>query len=85
MLSAFNLTACQEGRWKSLRFNNGLIAISHMAFIDDIVLFGVGVGVASLCNVQNMLKVIDELCSFLDNGLISGNPKLFVQIIYWGT
>lgn len=47
-----------RGNWKGLTFNNQNINLSHMAFVDDIVLFGEAI----LDNVQTMLRVVGSFC-----------------------
>lgn len=54
-----NLEA-SRGSWKALKFNNQDPHISHMAFADDIVIFGE----ATLSNIQFMINLVEYFCHF---------------------
>lgn len=42
----------------SLSFNNQLIFISHIAFVDGIIIFGE----ASLSNIQIIIQIVETFC-----------------------
>ena len=63
-----------EDFWEPLVFNNGVTKISHMAFANDIVIFGV----ASIGNITNMLKVVEDFCWFSSQRINFQKSQLFV-------
>lgn len=58
MLSALIRQSCIVGAWKPLQFKIFGNSITHMSFVDEIVIFGE----ASLDNVQTTLSVDEHFC-----------------------
>lgn len=73
ILSRLIRQACNSGNRKDVYYHQDFPHISHMSFVDDIVIFGE----ADLHNIQNIFDIVEHFCDISEHKINFQNPRSF--------